>query len=131
MTEAFIIVRISSISQKPGKEKGKTNNKELKTIARWQLSIPSLLFKWESTIFFFSIWESISLFRTAVLVFCEKYGNVINAGGHPVGLNIKSKALYFFHSASGIVYVFFWGIKASIPVAEYLIPKFKNKLLYL
>lgn len=45
MIEAFIIVRICNILQKPGKGKGKTNNEELKTIARWQLSIPSLLFK--------------------------------------------------------------------------------------
>lgn len=45
LTEGFVIVRICNISQKPGKEKGKTNNEELKTIARWQLSIPSLLFK--------------------------------------------------------------------------------------
>lgn len=45
MTEAFVIDRICNISQKLGKEKGKTNNEELKTIARWQLSIPSLLFK--------------------------------------------------------------------------------------
>lgn len=96
MIEAFIIVRICNILQKPGKGKGKTNNEELKTIARWQLSIPSLLFKWESTIFFFSIWESISLFRTAVLGFYEKYGNVINTGGHPVGLNNTSKATYIF-----------------------------------